>query len=818
MMPKRSLSFQKFYIAFIALTWVGLVIAYLLVQRVQSSVLDISTLSPESGFAFIVEIPVKGDSMSAPKRSNLVLLEDGKAVGPPHSLHADIRNVGRGAYSHWKKALIFSASDNSDPRTNHRVYSFSINRLFPGWLWVAAVVLSAPLFGILRQTIRGRIPRYAQSHAWDWGDAIASCAIAPAVIVVFGFVIFLGASIFFMLRGDTFFPATPLSTLASPAQIAEFDRIFPTYAILWAISCWGIINLLPFAGKIDICRKAETLLARLFSRWGLPVVVGLFLFRLGALWTAPGHVNTDGAALSGIVPFSDAFGHFFGVMSFPGSGEFEEWVLRRPLAAAFRLGLCMLSGYDPIRTVVVQTVLLATAAWVLAMTVLRRWGSFSAILCVIFVLIHARVYIATFLVEPLGLIFVCLSAAVLLEVHFTKSVPLAMIGLGTLTVALLVRMGAMFLVPAALVWIVYDLGKNRKSKILLTLIAGLTVGLCLGASFFISNVYGNSKNQLGGNFSLVLAGISIGGNWNDARQRYQEELAELDERDQANKLYQIAIDNMRRHPGVFLHRLWLGAQGFLTAFPTLMMQGFDGTANSQYFWILFGIALLRMIQSGQSLFWCLILLSIPASAAFVYFDEGLRVLCIAYPLVGIFLASALKSVKRFSTGLSVMAPSLSVTRGLAACLSGLLFALVVCAPALAMQFPPQEAIATKNEQPLSKQETVLWGAGTAAGVIVVGGDERPAGDEPSVRFEEFIRSIKNSGVERYQRLVTPVPPTPPFSFVANISPTRYHFIGPPELMRRRDVLAWRIVYRDWYDGAYWKEVTEATPLLIKAAP
>jgi len=51
------------------------------------------------------------------------MLEDDRALGPPHSLHADIRKKGLGNYSHWNGSIIFSSSDGTDPRTNGRTYS-----------------------------------------------------------------------------------------------------------------------------------------------------------------------------------------------------------------------------------------------------------------------------------------------------------------------------------------------------------------------------------------------------------------------------------------------------------------------------------------------------------------------------------------------------------------------------------------------------------------------------------------------------------------------------------------------------------------------
>ena len=58
--------------------------------------------------------------------SPLVLLEDGRALGPAHSLHDDIRALGAGRFSHWNGYLWFSSSDGSDPRRNGRRYSIRI--------------------------------------------------------------------------------------------------------------------------------------------------------------------------------------------------------------------------------------------------------------------------------------------------------------------------------------------------------------------------------------------------------------------------------------------------------------------------------------------------------------------------------------------------------------------------------------------------------------------------------------------------------------------------------------------------------------------
>jgi len=68
------------------------------------------------------------DNLEHPYRSPLQLFEDGVPLGPPHSLHALIRDEGRGRFSHWgpQQVLLFSTSDNSDPNRNGRAYTIGM--------------------------------------------------------------------------------------------------------------------------------------------------------------------------------------------------------------------------------------------------------------------------------------------------------------------------------------------------------------------------------------------------------------------------------------------------------------------------------------------------------------------------------------------------------------------------------------------------------------------------------------------------------------------------------------------------------------------
>jgi hypothetical protein len=80
-----------------------------------------------SGYAYFAPAPAFeqfADSPDDAVRSKMTVCEEGRLLGPAHSVHADIVKIGRGRFSHWKTiGFIFSSSDNSDPNTNGRRYS-----------------------------------------------------------------------------------------------------------------------------------------------------------------------------------------------------------------------------------------------------------------------------------------------------------------------------------------------------------------------------------------------------------------------------------------------------------------------------------------------------------------------------------------------------------------------------------------------------------------------------------------------------------------------------------------------------------------------
>ena len=150
-----------------------------------------SAISPDSGLAYWIQPGAlqsrpfvgRADSDSAPSVSTADLREGSNRLGPAHSLHQEIRDLGGGRFSHWGDGLIFSTSDNTDPRTNNRKYLVEIS-LYPPLYFVllAVALLAGAAIANRRELARGaRVGRSAVIHnrilQGNWANVIHNRAV-----------------------------------------------------------------------------------------------------------------------------------------------------------------------------------------------------------------------------------------------------------------------------------------------------------------------------------------------------------------------------------------------------------------------------------------------------------------------------------------------------------------------------------------------------------------------------------------------------------------------------------------------------------------
>jgi hypothetical protein len=147
------------------------------------SSLDPSKIRAIKGFLYIVSYNVVPIFWLPTDRYNptagLKLLENGHPLGPGGTLHAGIAEQGKGRYSYWGNSLLhnelyFSASDNSDPRSNGRTYYVT----HP--LYISPIVAAAALIGLILSVTGIKRTRRI---AWKMAPAVLAISIGLAIAV-----------------------------------------------------------------------------------------------------------------------------------------------------------------------------------------------------------------------------------------------------------------------------------------------------------------------------------------------------------------------------------------------------------------------------------------------------------------------------------------------------------------------------------------------------------------------------------------------------------------------------------------------------------
>lgn len=88
--------------------------------------LDLAVIRPISQRSARAELPnwvPAGDTEADRTGSTMRLFENGVEIGPAHTQHDLLEEIGGGCFSHWRNDLIFTSSDDSNPAHNKRRYT-----------------------------------------------------------------------------------------------------------------------------------------------------------------------------------------------------------------------------------------------------------------------------------------------------------------------------------------------------------------------------------------------------------------------------------------------------------------------------------------------------------------------------------------------------------------------------------------------------------------------------------------------------------------------------------------------------------------------
>ncbi len=213
------------------------------------------------------------------------------------------------------------------------------------------------------------------------------------------------------------------------------------------------------------------------------------------------------------------------------------------------------------------------------------------------------------------------------------------------------------------------------------------------------------------------------------------------------------------------------------------------------------------------MFWGLFLLSLVASSAIVFSDDGVRVLCASYPILSLLVASA------FSTRATDKAMALNVSDRTAVriwFLGGLIVVVstsCLIAPGMAYKLDAVNGRSLRSVQ-TNSGEDVFLASRYMSGFLVIPEGALLRRDFPSIPLKMFRKIIANSGIEQYERLSLPADPITPFGVV--VAPGLFAnggalLILPQDVLLDRKATGWKMTLSA---GAYWHRVENAVPIYI----
>lgn len=221
---------------------------------------------------YLPEALLAGDSMSDPKGSRLQLYEQGRPIGPAHALHLDIEQAGSGRFSHWLATVIFSASDNTDPRSNGRSYEARTPIAPPFYLVAAAGAVAAGLAGLLLVWSLSKLRLAATARALASG----ANATARRLPIALPFLL-IGALLFVVALAWSLFPPDATWRI-DPREITPRTG----HAFVWTVPKPTLFPLAVVKSDGDSSRASRLRLTQDGKLLGPPRVAGALIADIGA--------------------------------------------------------------------------------------------------------------------------------------------------------------------------------------------------------------------------------------------------------------------------------------------------------------------------------------------------------------------------------------------------------------------------------------------------------------------------------------------------------------------------------------------------------
>ncbi len=391
-------------------------------------------------------------------------------------------------------------------------------------------------------------------------------------------ILYVGTIVYGVMRGDALPTATVFRLLPYARSITGLASYVPlgiiAFAAVGAALSWLTwLELMPG----ERLRQLEISQARLWRIWGLPVLLCLLLFTLSAGgWSGYYHsTNMNYMSIGGLVSNSDGGNYFKETFHLAYFGDWEVMGTRRPMAEAFRELITVPVDYSYSASLLVQLVIVAVMLYLASLLLAGWYGVWVGIGFAGLAFNIARPFLSTTMTEPLGYIWGLFALVFFIQSVKLRSLPHALLALAALTVAMMMRMGALLAIPFMVLWVGYAFAQGFGSRLRLITIASSVVLAVVAVNVGLQRFYGQAGVDTGGNFAWTTCGLSIGQGWQACDALYKAKLYALpDERMRSFFLFVETWRNFVAHPSVLILQLAKNFAYYLSRINAFLLAGY----------------------------------------------------------------------------------------------------------------------------------------------------------------------------------------------------------------------------------------------------
>ena len=341
--------------------------------------------------------------------------------------------------------------------------------------------------------------------------------------------------------------------LASPPMrnaLVGLDPGLPALLLLVAFGFAIASRLTPEAS-----RRSELHLLRHLREWGWLLAILLFVSPLLAHWSQqPTSRVAAFSAQLGNVPWFDAHHHYEGALRVLATGEFGAFNERRPANASWLAVLLAVARWKLEMALLLQAALAGVLVWLASRAIALRFGLAPSLAFFSVVLGLGRAYLPTPNTETLGIALSSLGVGILVLSRGRSDPRIFALGIAASSLALAVRPGPQFLIPALIGLGLYEFRAQPRRIAILLVLAGV-LGSAHGG--VLNALYGSGEGSMTAYPAYTLYGLTRASNYTAVRHEIEPELlANASEEEIARVLYSRAFDNMKSDPASLALGLW----------------------------------------------------------------------------------------------------------------------------------------------------------------------------------------------------------------------------------------------------------------------